>query len=35
MLEIATERRGWPERIAGLPERRPKSPRAAAEAVPS
>jgi hypothetical protein len=32
-LEIAAERKAWPERIAGLPDRRAKSPRTAAEAV--
>jgi hypothetical protein len=30
MLEIAAERKGWPDRIAGLPDR---SPRAPAEAL--
>ncbi len=32
MLEIAAERKGWPERIPGLPDRT-RSRRAAAEAV--
>jgi hypothetical protein len=33
MLEIAAERKGWPDRITGLPDKAPRSPRAAAEAV--
>lgn len=33
MLEIAAERKGWPERIAGLPDRGSRSSRAAAEAL--
>jgi hypothetical protein len=32
-LEVLAERRGWPERIHGLPDRQQKSPRAVAEAV--
>jgi hypothetical protein len=33
MLEIAAERKGWPDWIVGLPDRGPRSPRAEAEAV--
>jgi hypothetical protein len=33
MLEIAAERKGWRDRIAGLPDRGSTSPRAEAEAL--
>jgi hypothetical protein len=32
MLEIAADRKGWPDRIAGLPDRQ-RSPRASADGV--